>query len=416
MQRHIDVADKTTLDKIYNYLVEGKEVYGFIEHMAVKNPAQRIEYIGANKDYTPMSMNMTTHEMNYGSWGNFPLLLANKPWMVRYDGTPDYELYETDYTKKVDGVTESDVANLEYAGGAYSWLAKIYKEEYVVGTDRVVHFSMSKINDSFLPVGYVDENGDELEGVWLPMFYGFHDESGKMRSISGTQPTATVTTAAQKTAIDNAGARHKFLGGSIVNTITDLLYMFAKNTNSQSAYGLGNCSGYVNDAEKFYGVLENTVVGGGQFYGSNDGKSLNKILHSVVLGSYQQWQRDPYTILDAGRLYTSNNYVYSLSHDRYKDTGIIFKESGKLLYPHLARVVKGFGKVMVEPCGGSTSLGYADGLYLATSGVRVGFRFGHCNNGLIAGLSALFLNCDAAYANWDIGASDLLIPPAGVAA
>ncbi len=403
------MADKTTLDKIYSYLMEGEEVFGFIEHMAVKDPARRIEYIGANKDYAPVSMNMATHEMNYGSWGSFPVLKANRPWMVRYDGVPDYELCETDYTKRADGETASDVADLSYAGGAYSWLMKIYKEEYVVGTDRVVHFSLRKINDSFLPVGFVDASGNTLEGVWLPMFYGYHDMDGKMRSISGTQPTVGVNLAEQRMAFTNAGIRHAFLGGSIVNTVTDLLYLFAKTTNLQAAYGAGNSLGFHSKA-KHYGVLANAVVGGGRFYSSSDGKSLNKILHSIVLGSYQLWQRDPYVILDAGKLYVSPNNSLTRA---YEDTGIVFKRPGGH-YPHLARVVKDFGKVMVEPYGGSPVTGYCDSIYLHTCGFKIGLRFGACSQGPACGLSTLNFSGNAFDALWNIGASDLLEPPVGV--
>ena len=58
--------------------------------------------------------------------------------MVRSDGTPDYRLKEDNYAYKEDGTTASDVANTSYNGGAFSWLMKIYKQEYMVGTDRVV--------------------------------------------------------------------------------------------------------------------------------------------------------------------------------------------------------------------------------------------------------------------------------------
>ena len=49
-------ADKETQTKIYD-IVKDDQVYGFIEHYAEKNPAKRIEYIGANKDYTPITQN-----------------------------------------------------------------------------------------------------------------------------------------------------------------------------------------------------------------------------------------------------------------------------------------------------------------------------------------------------------------------
>ena len=115
----------------------------------------------------------------------------------------------------------------------------------------------------------------------------------KMKSISGVQPVYSKTTAQEKTAIDAFGTRAKFFGGAIVNTLTDLLIMFGKSTNTQAVYGNGNMSGYDAGLEPTMGVKQNAVIGGGQFYGTSDGKSLNKILHSIVLGSWQQWMRDP---------------------------------------------------------------------------------------------------------------------------
>mgnify|MGYP007025191532 CR=1 FL=1 len=73
--------------------------------------------------------------------------------------------------------------------------------------------------------------------------------------------------------------------------------MFAKTTNLQEAYGYGNCAGYDASQSPTYGVKQNAVVGGGQFYGTDDQHSLNKIFHSIVLGSYQQWMRDPYEVV-----------------------------------------------------------------------------------------------------------------------
>ncbi len=414
------IADKETLDKVYNILAV-EEIYGFVEHMNILSPTERIEYIGANKNYTPLTVDKATGAANYGSWANFPVLIGNKPWMVRSDGTPDYRLNENDYTKKEDG-TASDVANTSYDGGAFSWLPKIYKEEYMLGDDRVVKFSMTK-RDGFEAVGFIDPDNKELEGVWIPMFYGSIVEE-KMKSTSGLQPCYNTATAAEKTAIDAFGTRAKFFGGAIVQTITDLLIMFGKSTNSQAVYGNGNMSGYDTSLAPTNGVKQNAVVGGGQFYGTSDGKSLNKILHSIVLGSYQQWMRDPYTLLVNGRYKVSKNYAYDLTGANYQDTGIslpkILKEDGTQntggFYPHKYQTVPKFGAVPVHPCKGSTSTGGCDGLWQNVEIVAVARRFGACGNGTNDGLRALFVNGTATDAYWDIGAAVLLLPPVGVAA
>ena len=311
------IADKETLDKVYA-AVSAAPYYGFIEHNAILAPGQRIEYIGINKDWSPITV---TKGGGYtlNEWAAFPWLLGNKPYMVRSDGTPDYRLNEDDYTLKEDG-TASDVANTEYDGGAFAWVPKIYKREYMAGDDRYVLFSMTAA-DGFEPIGFIDPDDKELEGAWLPMFYGsIVDE--KMRSLSGLQPDYSKTTDAQNTAITAVGDRAKFLGGALMHTLIDLEIMLAKTTNLQSAYGSGNSSGYDASLTPTMGVKQNAVVGGGQFFGTSDGKSLNKIFHSIVLGSYQQWMRDPYMLLVNGRYKVSKNYKYDLTGATYTDTGI----------------------------------------------------------------------------------------------
>lgn len=414
------IADKETLDKVYNILAV-EEIYGFVEHMNILSPTERIEYIGANKNYTPLTVDKATGAANYGSWANFPVLIGNKPWMVRSDGTPDYRLNENDYTKKEDG-TASDVANTAYDGGAFAWIPKIYKQEYMLGNDRVVKFSMSK-RDGFEAVGFIDPDNKELEGVWIPMFYGSIVDT-KMKSISGVQPCYNNATAAEKTAIDAFGERAKFFGGPIVQTLTDLLIMFGKSTNSQAVYGNGNMSGYDTSLAPTNGVKQNAVVGGGQFYGTSDGKSLNKILHSIVLGTWQQWMRDPYTLLVNGRYKVSKNYAYDLTGATYHDTGIslpkVLKEDGSqktgIFYPHKYQTVPGFGAVPVHPCKGSTSTGGCDGLWQNVEITAVALRFGSCARGTVDGLRSLGVRGTAANAYWYIGAAILLLPPVGVAA
>ena len=253
------IADKETLDKIYNILAVDP-IYGFIEHMNILSPTQRIEYIGLNKNFTPVSRN-TNGSISLNDWAGFEILEANKPYMVRSDGTPDYRLQDNDYSKKYSDGSASDVANTSYDGGAFSWLQKIYKNETVVGDDRIVKFSLTK-REGYEPVGFIDPDNKELEGVWLPMFYGSIVED-KMRSLSGLQPDYNKTTAAQKTAIDAVGSRAKFLGGAIVETIADLLLMFGKNSNIQDVFGYGNCSGYDQSLTPTMGVKQNAVVGGG---------------------------------------------------------------------------------------------------------------------------------------------------------
>lgn len=423
----IYIADKETLDKVYNILA-ADPVYGFIEHNGILSPGSRIEYIGLNKDFSPLVRNKADGSMALNSWADFPVIKANKPYMVRADGTPDYRMSETNYAQKESGGA-SDVANSSYNGGAFSWLMKIYKNEEMVGNDRIVRFSLTA-RDGYEPVGFIDPSNNELEGVWLPMFYGSilgaSGSTPKMVSLSGMQPTHSNTTAQEKTAITNFSSRAVFLGGPIVETITDLLIMFAKTTNLQEAYGYGNCAGYDASQSPTYGVKQNAIVGGGQFYGTDDQHSLNKIFHSIVLGSYQQWMRDPYEVVVNGRVKVSKNYTYDPTGAAYTDTGIAVPDNktwdtnhNALDYPAHFRTVPGYGSIpALGMDGGSSATGGCDGLWRKDpkqTFTGVCRRFGRCGNGLDCGLRARDWYSAATDAYWNLGAADLLLPPVGVA-
>lgn len=423
----IYIADKETLDKVYNILA-ADPVYGFIEHNGILSPGSRIEYIGLNKDFSPLVRNKADGSMALNSWADFPVIKANKPYMVRADGTPDYRMSETNYAQKESGGA-SDVANSSYNGGAFSWLMKIYKNEEMVGNDRIVRFSLTA-RDGYEPVGFIDPSNNELEGVWLPMFYGSilgaSGSTPKMVSLSGMQPTHSNTTAQEKTAITNFSSRAVFLGGPIVETITDLLIMFAKTTNLQEAYGYGNCAGYDASQSPTYGVKQNAIVGGGQFYGTDDQHSLNKIFHSIVLGSYQQWMRDPYEVVVNGRVKVSKNYTYDPTGAAYTDTGIAVPDNktwdtnhNALDYPAHFRTVPGYGSIpALGMDGGSSATGGCDGLWRKDpkqTFTGVCLRFGDCGNGRYCGLRARTWYDAATHAYWGVGAADLLLPPVGVA-
>lgn len=419
----IYVADKETLDKVYNILAT-EPVWGFIEHMSIKSPSQRIEAIGLNKTYRNVTRDGSTGIVSMNDWANFPVVKANKPYMVKSDGTPDYMLSETNYALKADGVTASDVSNVDYDGGAFSWMPRVYKHERMEGNDRVVMFSMTE-RDGFGPVGFVDGENNVLEGVWLPMFYGSilgaDGSTPKMVSLAGLQPHHTKTTAEQNTAINNFSSRARFLGGPIVETIIDILIMMAGTTDLQTAYGKGNCKGYDASLAPTYGVKQNAVVAGGQFYGTDDGKSLNKIFHSIVLGSYQQWMRDPYEVVVNGRVKVSKNYKYDPTGATYEDTGINVPNGPKRWeYPMRYQTVEGYGAIpAIEFDGGSTATGSCDGLYRHESQqtmTAVALRFANCADDLIGGLRARYWYNGAADARWHLGAADLLLPPVGVAA
>ena len=229
-----------------------------------------------------------------------------------------------------------------------------------------------------------------------------------LQSRRSTEQRYTKTTAEQNTAIGNFSANAKFFGGPIVEMIIDLLMMMAGTSNLQEAYGYGNMNGYEN-VPPYNGVKANAVVGGGQFYGSSDGTSLNKILHSIVLGTYQQWMRDPYEVVVNGAVKVSKDYTYDPTGATYEDTGIRVPDSrgGAWRYPLVYTPVEGYGSIPDQSSPeGSSGTGPCDGTYNSatqSSITAVCIRFGHCNNGAHDGLRARFWNFVATNAGWNIG-------------
>ena len=397
-------------------------IYGFIEHCETLAPAQRIEYIGVNAAYTPLSVDLSTGTCELNSWAAFPLITACKPWMVHSNGVPDYQLNENDYSKKAAG-GNSDVANTEYDGGAFSWITKIYKREVMQGNDRYVMFSFEK-RPGFTAVGFIDPDGNELEGVWLPMFYGALVDS-KLKSISGLLTDMSHNTATQNTYIKNFSSRAHFLGGGLMETLIDLLMMFAKTSGLQGAYGHGNMNGYDSSDTATHGMLVNAVVNGGMFYGTNDNKSLNKVFHSIVPITQNQYMRDPYEVIVNGRVKVGLNYNYDPPGASYVDTGIdVFPDgvtpTSGWKYAHIFKTIPGYGSVPVINGGrGSTSLASCDGTYTSENQntiTAVCLRFAYCNFGAAGGPRARFWANSAGSTGWNVGAAPVLLPPVGVTA
>lgn len=372
------------------------DYYGMIIHQAIANPQSRIEYIGKNAAFTPMSVNFNTGEINYGDWGTMPTLVDNKPAMIQRDGTFDYWLDENDYSKKEDG-TVSDVANLNYVGNAFSWFDAIYMSITESGTDLEVKFAYEPLDNTYYEVCPTNS-----EGVWLPMFYGFADTGGYMRSIANTSclgaKTGNTTTDAQNTSIKKNGSDYYFLGGKLLECITLLEMMWFKTTNTDDI-GKGNQDGYNSSDTTTYGTKVNPIVGGGQFYLTSDGKSANKILHSLPLATYDVWLRNPYWVVDNGAIKVSKNYTYDTSGASYVATGNTIPSAR---YIKELTYVDGYG-LIPKTTGASTTTYYCDYLYVNASITAVPFALGSCGSGRSAGGRASSCDGPAGGSYWYVG-------------
>lgn len=409
---------------VYNYNISNVlhaspssiRYWAFNQNFADKNPATTITYPTGftNSNFEKMLTNEGTGIATYGGWEDFlKETLKNYPAMVKKTGEIDYLLNPADYTKKKEDDTKSDYNNLNYNGGAFAWLNRIYMLENYSGNkeSREVQFADGPA-DGFTPVGFYDGENNVLEGIWLPM--GYMDASGRTL-IAGTTPLASKNCDQQKALVDGFSPRARFLGGPIMNVLRDLEYMLFKSTNIQLQAGHGRCSAGVND------VVANAVVANGAvegWKGTNAKTQMNKYFHSQVLGSYQQWIRDPYTIAFGGVEKMSPNYNYNLAGDGYINAGITLSTNIDWTYAsHLIPLADPkLGSQPKQENTGSTNTGICDGGPFGDATITgVAARLGDSSSGLNGGPAALIMNHKASTATWQFGVGVILLPPVGYA-
>jgi hypothetical protein len=384
--------------------------WAFDQDFSNKAPASTITYPTGfqNSSFAKMLTNEGTGTATAGGWLDFlQNTLKNYPFMVKSNGEADYMLDPSDYSKKALGES-SDYNNTSYAGGAFAWLNKIYMyEEYSSdGEKREVQFADGPA-DGFTPVGFYDFDHNELEGVWLPM--GYMNSNGKTL-VAGTTPCASLTCDSEYTLIKSFSQRAVFLGGPILRVLRDLEYMLFKSTDIQLQAGHGRCKAGSNAVTANISVANGNVPG---WKGTNGKTTMNKYFHSQVLGSYQQWIRDPYTITINGKLYASPYYEYDLTGAKYVDTGITLAANSAWWYAsHLISMGDAkLGSMPKQENTASTSTGLCDGgPYGNASGTRVALSLGNCSDDLMDGPASVNLYYEASAANWNCGVGVLLLP------
>lgn len=245
-----------------------------------------------NLNFTPAHMDFANDTFVMGSWtGNeffFP-----KPCMLKYDGTVDYYLDPTDYTKKADG-TASDVANFAYNGNVMVEFPTVYFNRWQAGNKTYVVMSNKQLTSDFHAYAHHDKNGNVLPYIYLAAYDGSYDGT-RLRSISGiaannngsslaTNKIMNFTTCQQEinfAVANNSGiaeghegyfTTHKADGDLVI----DLLTLIGYSTNSQATFGRGRDTGYVSVTNTGI-VTTGSMNTKGMFWGENQGAAGVKV-------------------------------------------------------------------------------------------------------------------------------------------
>lgn len=288
--------------------------YGFRREKANADPSARITYLYDAEGMTPMSVNLTTGEPDYGSWKTF-IDEVCRPVMLKYDGTVDYELDHDDQTKKLDG-TASDIANTAYEGNAmvefrkYKWVKRYEDEDY-----EYVIFSDVQWDEDYHAYANTNENTTNQDVFYWGMFEG-SKINGVMRSIADQTPASTQTTSDEISQAQANGAGWYLIYKSGWDFIIDILTLISKTDNSQAAFGYGSQN---NSSALKTGTLKNKPMFCGYSTGTSDVKTL------YIEGLWGNlWERL------AGVVYNKTNGLYVKMTPPYNIDGTGYNQAGKI--------------------------------------------------------------------------------------
>ncbi len=397
-------------------------VYGFRINKNDTNPNTRVEYMYDAVGMTPARMDFTNDVFDYGSWSSAWFINQNRPVALKFDGTVDYELNHSDFTKKLNGGS-SDVLNVAYNGNFMSEIPLVYVKRWEDSNYNYVAFSDKKADENFKAYAHTNASGIIQPKIYLPMFKG-SVVSSKLRSIAKQFPKCDTTTANEVSYATACGSGWQIWDWAKHELIADLLTLITKSTDSQTAFGNGDTNSYVSDSTKKYGMLPtggyNSTVGdistysavsNGQFYGKSDYVSHVTVFYIEDFWG-NRWERchglhlasNVYKVKMTPPYSNSSDSTYttlSLSPPADSDTWLKNTNSGE------------FGCIPTEG-GGSATTGYCDKFYKSTSSGEKLTIFGghcHCSTNAWCGYRWIALNTLSTGNVWNVGASPCYCAP-----
>lgn len=231
--REIAILREITNCKLYGFKIDKQDV----------NPDTRVTYLYDAIGMTPAYMDFANGTFNYGSWADIWFVKNNRPVALKFDGTVDYELSHTDFTKKIDGETASDVEDVNYAGNFMSEIPLVYVKRWEDERYNYMVFSETKPNDDYLAQAHTNANGTINPYIYLPMFKGYKDGNGKLRSLMGTIPWNETDGASKEVAAASAcGDGWQLWDKAKIDLVMDLIILITKSTSCRAKIGNGICN------------------------------------------------------------------------------------------------------------------------------------------------------------------------------
>ena len=401
------------LEQLVNNRVRGYKLYGFHIDNNESDPYAKITYLEDAVGAVPARMDYTKGLFDYGSWLN--AFFMPRPCMVKYGGQVDYYLNPENYAQKVDG-TPSDVANEAYEGNAMmEWGRdgkKIWMKIVPDESGASVYFSDIQVDSTFHAYAFYNKNNVLMDHFYTPIYNGYKDASGKMRSISGKAISNTLSGQAEITACTANG------DGWYTETIVDrmlinmLLILISKSTSTQTVFGQGMTSGEESSMKAY---LTGSLDAKGMFYGySTTDKAVKVFGMENYFGC--QWRRHAGLIQKGGKAYyklTRGTADGSTATDFNTDGTGYIEHSGTLLGTSGQwQSTQAFDTNLMIPSGGGASdrTHMCDHYWVNTGATTYALLGGDAGDGSRCGAFCLALDGGVSAAYWDLGCAPSLKP------
>lgn len=357
-------------------------LYGYTVDKTNSDPTGRVAYTDMAADMTPASVNQSTGAFNPGSWGDDIFFRENNhAWMVKSDGTPDYQLDDGDYTKKAAGGA-SDASNTGYDGNAMVRFDTVWLKMWEEGNLQHVQICNVQLDQDFHAYAHTREDGSIMDYIWMAAFEGSLI-SGKVRSLKGQSVMNGQTGANEITYAEANGKLWSTQTWAQIQMINALLTLMFKSTNLQKALGNGHYSGGQGAGDLF---KTGTVSDKGAFYGTSGNVAMKAFHIENYYGDI--WNRIRGCVTNGStRILVKMTPPFNTAGTGYTDTGITpSRSSGG--YISNAKMTE-FG-LIPQTMSGSETTHWCDGVWCSTNNYAlVG---GSCNSGSLVGPFALYLN------------------------
>ena len=199
------------------------------------DPTSAITYMDNNASYTPASMNFSTGQLDYGSWEN--AFFQPRPVMLKYDGTVDYELDHSDFTKKLSGGA-SDVSNTSYGGNCMIAWPQVWLKFTTSGNYQYVYIAAQQLDSGYRCYTHYNNNGTLLDEIYTAAFEP-SNVSNKLRSLAGQTVLVNTAGTTMRQYAQANGNGWDFLDLGTLQMIQMLFILMFKSRDSQSKCGGG---------------------------------------------------------------------------------------------------------------------------------------------------------------------------------